>query len=229
MDIASVQLGWILFAGTHIGLGSYRIRKALIDKLGERMFQGVYSLVALATFAFLCFAYAKSTDETPFIVWGKDSRVMLYLCDFTMLLGFIVFFCGFFNPTPLGMKPVRFDAFGVTRITRHPQNMGFALFGLSHLFTNRLAVDWIFFGGFVLFGYLGSMHQDRRKVREIGSELEDFVSQTSITPFWAILTRVQRLNFGELSKIGLVLGIAATVIARILHPSILERLLNVSL
>ena len=102
--------------------------------------------------------------------------------------------------------------------------MGFALFGLAHLLTNRLTADWIFLGGSILFGYFGSVHQDSRKMKQIGNELRSFVDRTSILPFWTILRRVQQLKFGEISKRGIVLGFFATVIARLLHPSILDRL-----
>jgi uncharacterized membrane protein len=225
MKVWLVLLGWVLFGGTHIGLSSYRVRKQLVDRLGEKKFQGVYSLVGLPIFVFLCVAFGYAPYDDPlFLAWGKDSRVFIYLCDFTMLIGLVIFFCAFFNPTPLGGNSTKFDPYGITRITRHPQNVGFALFGLSHLLVNRTVADWIFYGGFIIFAYFGSVHQDNRKIREIGSELQDYVSQTSVIPFWAIITGKQKLEFGEISKKGIILAIFVTVMARILHPSIFQRL-----
>ncbi len=221
MEIWMVLLGWLLFAGTHIGLSSDPVRSGLIGKTGEKGFQGIYSLVALATFAFLVFVYVKTKATGPyFLEVGKDSVPVQICCNLLMVLALILFVGGFFNRTPMGMPPAESKAYGITRITRHPMNMAFALFGLSHILTNRFAVDWFFYGGFILFGFFGALHQDGRKVKNAGRELQEFVSNTSIVPFVAITAGKQKFKLGEISKIGLLLGIVLAVVARILHPTI---------
>ena len=155
---------------------------------------------------------------------GVSNQWLGYLSDLLMLFAFYLFFGGFANKTPMGMVPAKPEAYGVTRITRHPMNMAFALFGLSHLLTNRLAVDWIFYLGFVVYGILGSAHQDRKKVRQSQGELEPFVNSTSILPFAALLAGKQKLIPGEISKIALFLAIAITIVARVLHPTLRSQL-----
>ena len=54
---ATVALLWLGFAGTHIGLSSVSVRRALVDRLGERPFQGVYTLVAFAFFVPLVWTF----------------------------------------------------------------------------------------------------------------------------------------------------------------------------
>ncbi|MBU2511420.1 NnrU family protein [bacterium] len=225
MGIWMVLLGWILFAGTHIGLSAEPFRGSLVSKLGDKGFQGVYSLVALASFAFLIISYSMARgDSVLFLEAGMESQWMGVLSNLIMLLAFILLFSGFINGTPMGMAPGRREAYGITRITRHPMNMSFALFGLAHLLTNRLAVDWIFYLGFILYGYLGSAHQDKKKVSQMGDELAVFVNSTSIIPFAGLIAGKQKLKLGEISKLAILLGIVFTVIARVLHPALRSQL-----
>ena len=58
---------------------------------------------------------------------------------------------------------------GIQRITRHPGNFAFALFGIGHMLSSPRVGDWIFFGGFVVYGIVSSMHQDRRDCRDDSS------------------------------------------------------------
>ncbi len=225
MGIWMVLLGWILFAGTHIGMSAEPIRGNLISKLGDKGFQGVYSLVALATFAFLIVSYSMARGESAlFLQVGMESAWMDHLCSFIMLLAFILLFSGFINGTPMGMAPAKREAFGITRITRHPMNMSFAFFGLAHLLTNRLSADWIFYLGFILYGYLGSAHQDKKRVKQMGGELVTFVDSTSIIPFAGLITGKQKLKLGEISKLAILLGIVFTLVARVLHPAMRSQL-----
>ena len=149
MGLWMVFLGWILFAGTHIGLSAEPIRSSLISKAGEKGFQGLYSLVALATFAFLITAFVLTDDEGLLVLAGGASASwMVHISNFLMLMALILLICGFTNPSPMGMAPTKPEAYGIIRITRHPMNMSFALFGLSHLLTNRTGADWIFYLGY---------------------------------------------------------------------------------
>jgi uncharacterized membrane protein len=49
----NVALLWLLFAGTHMVLAMERPRVALVNRLGEWGFTGLYSAVATVTFAAL--------------------------------------------------------------------------------------------------------------------------------------------------------------------------------
>ena len=225
MEIWLVGLGWLLFAGTHIGMGSVRFRSALINKVGEQPFQGIFSLVALITFGFLIYAFvtAKST-EIIFLEIGKTNNVVSSISHLLMILALILLIGGFANKTPMGMVDTEPKAFGITRITRHPMNMSFALFGLSHVLVNRTVADWLFYGGFILYGFFGALHQDYKKNHLSGNVLSEFISSTSILPFAANITGKQPIKFGEVSKVGIIVGLVVAAIARILHPDMLDKL-----
>jgi uncharacterized membrane protein len=72
---------------------------------------------------------------------------------------------------------------GVQRITRHPLFMGIVLWALMHLLVNGFASDVMFFGGFVLFGLLGSWHQDRRQKALPDGSYAKFCEQSPFLPF----------------------------------------------
>ena len=59
---------WAAFAGTHVWLSSARTRAALIARVGPQPFQGIYSLVALATFVPLVWIFARHKHAGP-LLW----------------------------------------------------------------------------------------------------------------------------------------------------------------
>ena len=87
--------------------------------------------------------------------------------------------------------------------------MGVALFGVAHLLVNYAAIDRAFFGGLALYSVLGCAHQDWRRRRSGGGELDRFFAETSFFPFVAIAKRRNRLVFRELRP--LVLLVAAVL------------------
>ncbi len=58
MEIGGIVLFWFLFGASHMALSSLKLRPKLVGVLGNRGFQGVYSLVALGTFVPLVRIYA---------------------------------------------------------------------------------------------------------------------------------------------------------------------------
>ena len=225
MEVWLVALGWVLFAGTHVGMGSVRFRSSLINKVGEQPFQGIYSLVALVTFGFLIYTFvAVSPSEEQIFELGRTNVVVIVVSHLLMILAFVLMVGGFVNKTPMGMADTEPKPFGITRVTRHPMNMAFALFGLSHLLVSRSVADLVFYGGFVLYGYFGSLHQDVKKLHQSENELSDFISGTSIIPFAANLTGKQPFKLGEISKLGIIGGMVISIIGRALHPAILDKI-----
>jgi len=52
-----IAVVWMLFAGTHLGLSSRRVRTALVARLGELGFLGLFYAVASACLTVLVMAY----------------------------------------------------------------------------------------------------------------------------------------------------------------------------
>jgi len=211
---ATLVLLWLGFAGSHLALSGLPLRRRLVAALGLPGFLGLYSLVAFAFFVPLVWTYFANRHAGA-ILWavpiGPGLRAGLYL---GMGVAFVLFVSSFFQASPAGMAPARPTPYGVNRITRHPQNMGIALFGLLHLVPNGAGADVAFFGGFVLFGVLGSWHQERRKIAEGAPGLREFVAATPFLPFTG---RETLRGLRELSPVAVGLGIALTVVVRHFH------------
>jgi uncharacterized membrane protein len=221
VDAAVAVAGfWIAFASSHVWLSSASLRPRLVARLGPGGFQGVYSLVALATFVPLVWIYAAHKHAGPllWITLGPAS-VARPVNHVLMALAFILFVASLL---PASTAPSAMQArgpatvHGVVRITRHPMLAAFGIFGVAHLLVNGSLGDLCFFGGFPVFTLVGGRHQDSRKVREVPG-YDRIVAETSILPFAAILAGRQRLVVRELPLIPLALGLVLTVIVRVFH------------
>jgi len=171
---------WLLFAATHMGLSGQRLRPGLVTKLGDRGFQGVYSLVALAIFVPLVRTYYAHKHAGPYLWSLSQLPGVVWLGYCVMGAAFALVVAGLVQPSPAGMVPGRTAVRGVARITRHPVLMGLGLWGLAHLLLTQVHVaELAFFGGFAIFAIVGCDHQDRRKL----AASESYRAFHAATPF----------------------------------------------
>jgi uncharacterized membrane protein len=198
MTLTLIVLLSVLFVATHLGMSHGPIRRGLVDGIGEWPFRGLYSLVSFLTLGPAAVLWWQNRHlggvlwELPF--WGERivAAVLVFLALFLL-------FQLLATPSPAGMMPAKSEARGVLRITRHPMNMGLALWGLAHVLANGTVGDVAFFGSFVAVGVLGPYHQDSRLKRGRGESYVEFCRQTSVLPFGAILRGRNRLALDELS------------------------------
>ena len=214
-------LWWVLFGGSHMVMSSPSLRPKLVSRLGERGFLGLYSLIAIATLVPLCMYYGANKHAGPqfWVTFGpyllaRDLNLLL------MLLAFALLASGLAARPPSSMlasgEP---QAYGVTRITRHPTFASFFVFGLAHCFMNGTLADLMFFGGLATFAWLGARHQDERKRAEIPGYAE-FQTATSFMPFGAILNRRQSFPSGELRWGIIIIGLISFYVVRSFHPGL---------
>jgi uncharacterized membrane protein len=216
---AWIAFWWGMFGGTHMVLSSLPARAKLIDRLGEKAFIGLYSLVAFATFVPLVWVYL-GNRHVGGLVWNLAAAPGVRpLAMALAVLAIAVIVGGVLHPSPalVGIKQA-WGARGLTRITRHPLFMGIALWALSHLLLNGFVTDVVFFGGLLAFSLAGAAHQDARKRATEEGRLGQFFAETSFWPFGAILAGRNRLNLRELPWIALGIGAAAAVGIYALHP-----------
>lgn len=224
-----ILLWWSLFAGTHLVLSSASVRPNLVEKLGDRPFLGMYSLIAFLTFLPLVHSYARHkhvgaqlwTTLGPFLI-AKDFNLVF------MALAFVLLVCGLVSRPPSAMMVSGTpEARGITRITRHPTFAAIFLFGIAHCLMNGYLTDLVFFGGFAAFAWIGAEHQDSRKVVDIPGYAE-FKQATSFVPFGAMLSGKQRLELGELRWPIVLLALAIFYLVRMHHPRIFGGVLMIS-
>lgn len=217
-----ILLLWAGFAASHMLMSSARFRPSLVAVLGDRGFQGVYSLIALGFFVPLCMVYFDNKHAGA-LLWSVPMSPVLYgAIQIAMGVAFVLLFAGLLTPSPTSMTaPSAGDATaqpkGVHFITRHAVFMATAIFGAVHLVPNGFASDAAFFGGFPIFVLMGSVHQDRRKLAQDGDRYRPFFEATPLIPFTGRST-VRGLR--ELSWLAIGLGIAATLLVRRFHGTL---------
>lgn len=183
----SLALATLAFVGTHILL-SHPLRAPLARRLGERGFAGLYSLVALAAFAWMVVAWRGGSDAAAFWVaplWWWPFASALMLVASILLVGALVRNPAFPNPGA-APKPIP-DPRGIFAITRHPMNWSFLLWALVHVSISGSPRNLIVAAGIMVLALFGSIGQDRKKEKLLGEVWRDWEARTSFVPFGALL------------------------------------------
>jgi len=185
----SLALATLAFVGTHLAM-SHPLRAGLVARLGERGFLGLYSLVSFATLGWMILAWRGTTAGealwiAPLWWWPVASGLMLVASIF--LVGSLLGNPAFPHPRaqPRDIPPPR----GVFAITRHPMNTSFILWAMVHLSLSGSGRNLIVAGGILLLALAGSIGQDAKKARLLGTVWSDWQSRTSFVPFAALAQR----------------------------------------
>jgi uncharacterized membrane protein len=221
MNTALLATGLVsaAFFLSHLGLSSDSVRGKLVKQMGEKGFQGLYSLIALVTLGGMIAAYVKASHHVYLWLPGPGLRHLPLLI---MPISLILIAGGVTTPNPsaVGMEDSleRPDVVrGVLRITRHPVMWGIVLWAVVHILVNGDLASILFFGGLLLTAGLGSLHLDRRMATAQGERWRRLTAVTSYVPFAAILSGRQSLVWAELRR-PLVIGSGAFVLLLLLHP-----------
>lgn len=174
----------IAFVGTHFAM-SHPLRAPMVSMMGDMLFQVVYSLVSLATFAGIYFAFvaAPQADLPGTGEIGWVIATVLTLPAMVLLAGSFVG-----NPalaTPMAKTQALAEPKSVFTITRHPMMWSIALWAASHIilhFSWRTTITATAMG---LLALVGARMQDRKKQALMGEAWEAWEAKTS---FWPRLT-----------------------------------------
>jgi uncharacterized membrane protein len=219
---AWIALWAFSFLASHLIISSSAVRARLIGAVGEQPYRGIYSLVAAATLGPLIYEFARNKHAGPLLWYLRDDAPIRWLAWLLMLTALILLIGSFITPNPgaMGAPGSRTEPRGLLKITRHPGLMGFILFGIAHMLMNGWAGDVIFFGMFPALGILGGMHQDRRKIRELGDNYREFLAKTSFVPFAALLSARVRWSSDDMPWAAIGAGALLTAVVVALHPII---------
>ena len=183
--IGMLALASIAFVGTHF-LMSHPLRAPMIGKLGERGFAGVYTLVSLATFAWMIKAYPAASAETPQPLWDAG-QIGFVIATLLMWLGSVLFLGSLRrNPAfPRPGKPIqRIDEpNGVYSITRHPMMWGFTLWSITHAIVDATQASLILSLAIAFLALVGAALQDVKKAQLLGDVWKEWLSKTSFIPY----------------------------------------------
>ena len=177
---AGLFLFSIAFVGTHFLL-SHPLRGPLVRAMGERAFQGLYSLVALITFGSMIYFYRLCGREPPLWDVGQVGWIVGTVLMWLASILFVGSFIG--NPALPGARGPRGGPNAVFRITRHPMMWSFALWAAVHLTVLAMPKAVVFDGAIILLALAGAAAQDRKKAGLMGDAWHEWTAETAFIPF----------------------------------------------
>ncbi len=197
----------IAFVGTHFLL-SHPLREPLARRMGERAFQGFYSLIAIVLLGAMIYFYRVIGGEPQ--LW-QPGQVAWIASELLMWAGSILLVGSFIgNPALPGAPGPRGGPKGVFGITRHPMMWAFALWAIVHLVIVATPKALVMDGAILLLAGVGAALQDRKKAARMGDAWHEWTAQTAFVPFTRGLA-----NPGALALIG---GTILFLLATWLHP-----------
>lgn len=131
-------LGLVLFLGVH----SLRIvaegwRGAMLARVGEKAWKGVYSLVAIAGFVLVVWGYALARRDAV-VLWGQPPVAMRHVAALLTLIAFVLVVAAY---VPRNQIKARLH---------HPMVIGVKVWAFAHLIANNTLADVVLFGAFLV-------------------------------------------------------------------------------
>lgn len=211
--MGNVVVAAIAFVGTHFLL-SHPLRRPLVRLAGEKGFLGLYSVIALATFVWLAFAYRAAPEQLP--LWPVGD-VAWAIGTIVMLVGSILFMGSLVrNPALPEAKTDNVpEARGVFAITRHPMMWGFALWGAVHILVFPEPSNIVLSAAIIILALVGAHFQDRKKQQLQPDFWPEWERRTSYLPFAAIAAG--RARIGKIGMHALAGGITVWLVATWAH------------
>ncbi|MEE8058372.1 MAG: NnrU family protein [Pseudomonadales bacterium] len=188
---------WVI---SHLGISSTKLRPALVARLGEWGYICIYSLIAVAAFAYLIWSY--SCLGVSEYLWNP-TLVLRWVALLLMPIA-LIFVVGSLvtaNPTIVGQSGKLAgigSGSGMIRITRHPFQWGVVMWAAAHVLAKGDVGSLVFFGAFGSVSLLGTVLMDRKKSAQLGADWTSFSNVTSNIPFAAIIKGRNRFCLDEL-------------------------------
>jgi len=194
--LALASFAWFAI---HAFVAGSELRWWLVQRLGQRGFSALFSLLSLGTLLFLIDAYRKA----PFYPLWFSPRIIHWLPLAVMPFALVLLVGAFSvpNPTAVGAEKVleRTDAArGVLRITRHPFLWAITLWSCVHLLVTGHVAAILFFGSLLITALRGTGSIDEKRRRTNRAEFARYSEVTSNMPFAAIIQGKNRLALSEL-------------------------------
>lgn len=143
-------LGLILFLGTHSFSMARRSRSAIIGRIGEGAFKGLYSLLSLAGIVLISIGYGHYRANGYIPVWDPP----VWTRHLALLLVLIAFICFVAAYLPGRIK----------RTLKHPMLAGVKIWALAHLLANGDLGSILLFGSVLIWAVLARISAKRRDV-----------------------------------------------------------------
>ena len=157
-------LGLILCLGPHsVRIVAEPWRTQMLQRLGEKPWKGLYSLVSLIGFALIIWGYGLARYN-PVVLW-QPPVAMRHIASLLTLASFILLTAAYVPGNSIKAR------------LRHPMILGVKLWAFAHLLANGMAADLVLFGAFLLWAVL-----DYRAARERDREQSISYGQGKLVP-----------------------------------------------
>jgi uncharacterized membrane protein len=196
--MTSMSLAAVFWLGLHFIVAG-PLRLPLVEKLGERPYRGIFSLLSIAGLGWFIVAYRVA----PMVPLWPTVPALGWLAFVLVFLGFLLIVVGIgpMNPTDTHaprMIDGKLPLYGITRVTRHPRLCGVSLWAIAPLLVNGQLAALFMFGPLLVTAVNGMVSIDRKRRRTLGALWDEFESQTSRLPFAAILNGRTGFELAEL-------------------------------
>ncbi len=210
----------LFLLASHFGISSTPLRPWLVARLGERVYLGLYSLIALGAIVWVIRAYAQAPYVELWPVTPWTALVPLIVMPFAFVLA--VAGLSTPNPTAVGAPPETLQGAatvrGIFRVTRHPFQWSVVLWAVAHVIASGDLAGLILFGGFGALALIGTCLIDRKYALKRGADWQAFAAASSNLPFAAIAAGRQRFVFAEIGWWRLALGLLVYLVLLAAHP-----------
>lgn len=154
-----LALGLVIFLGTHAFSMVRMPRAALIGKLGEGPYKGLYSLLSLVGIVLVSIGYGQYRDTGYIPVWDPP----VWTRHLSLLLVWIAFICFVAAYLPGRIK----------RALKHPMLAGVKIWAFAHLISNGDLGSMLLFGSFLAWAVAARISVKRRdEAKPHGAPLE---------------------------------------------------------
>ena len=213
----------VAFVASHFVLSATPVRGRLVRAASEPVFLIGYSLVAFATFGWMCVAYARAPFED---LWG-DPLWARWLAVLVMPLATVLLVAGLStaNPATVGMGRLLAEGrspVGIQKVSRHPMMVALALWAALHLLANGDEASLILFGGMLVLALGGIAHIEARRRAIGGANWQRFAAASSVVPFAAIAAGRARVTLGEIGWNRIAAGIVLYFILLFGHRLVID-------
>lgn len=192
------------FVGTHFAL-SHPLRASVTRMVGDKGFQAVYSLVALATFGWMVMAFRAVPLAPPLIEALTKSPAGWIVATVLMLFASVLLVGSFLGnpalPAPGAAALAAKGPRGVFHTTRHPMMWSMALWSVSHFLVSPTPRVLVLTLAVAVLALVGSHLQDRKKAVQMGAAWAEWEAKTGYWP-----------RLGALGKAGLIPWLGGTVL-----------------
>jgi len=217
IPMALAALAWALL---HL-LVAGPARPALIARLGEKAYRGIFSLLSAAALAGLILAYRAA----PYVELWAPSEALNLVPLIAMPFAILLVLGGLrtSNPTLAGpdmMMTGDLPTEGFTKITRHPMLWGFSLWAVSHMAANGDLATLLLAGAVLLTALNGMRSIDAKRAAKFGPAWEAFAARTSVLPFAAALQGRQQLGFRDIGAVNVIGAMALYLIGIWVHAAL---------